>query len=85
MPKRKGNYRMLPSRRRQLENVKGEWLKLKKKEAAIVNYGKTCQDRRAKKQKNKEIADVDMAQRVQERRAEQTEEQRNRRLAVMDT
>ncbi|GBL73712.1 hypothetical protein AVEN_51444-1 [Araneus ventricosus] len=53
---------MLPVDGRKLENVKGELLKLKKKEAA------DCPT---------------MAQRGQERRAEETEEQRNRRLAVM--
>ncbi|GBN15279.1 hypothetical protein AVEN_159826-1 [Araneus ventricosus] len=76
---------MLPVDGRQLENVKGELLKLKKKEAAdCPTMAQRGQDRRAEeteKQRNSRLSD--MAQRGQERRAEETEEQRNRRLAVM--
>ncbi|GBL67594.1 hypothetical protein AVEN_39511-1 [Araneus ventricosus] len=76
---------MLPVDGRQLENVKGELLKLKKKEAAdCPTMAQRGQDRRAEEteeQRNSRLSD--MAQRGQERRAEETEEQRNRRLAVM--
>ncbi|GBN59076.1 hypothetical protein AVEN_224864-1 [Araneus ventricosus] len=76
---------MLPVDGRQLENVKGELLKLKKKEAAdCPTMAQRGQDRRAEEteeQRNSRLAV--MAQRGQERRAEETEEQRNSRLAVM--
>ncbi|GBM03033.1 hypothetical protein AVEN_14545-1 [Araneus ventricosus] len=76
---------MLPVDGRQLENVKGELLKLKKKKAAdCPTMAQRGQDRRAEEteeQRNSRLSD--MTQRVQERRAEETEEQRNRRLAVM--
>ncbi|GBM99191.1 hypothetical protein AVEN_103348-1 [Araneus ventricosus] len=46
---------MLPVDSRQVENVKGELLKLTKKETAILKYGKMWPGQ--KKQKNKIIAD----------------------------
>ncbi|GBN03667.1 hypothetical protein AVEN_70981-1 [Araneus ventricosus] len=71
---------MLPVDGRQLENVKGELLKLKKKEAADCNYG-TTPDRRVEETEEPSNSRLsDMAQRGKERRAE---EQRNSRLAVM--
>ncbi|GBO41847.1 hypothetical protein AVEN_91187-1 [Araneus ventricosus] len=76
---------MLPVDGRQLENVKGELLKLKKKEAAdCPTMAQRGQDRRAEEtdeQRNSRLAV--MAQRGQERRAEETEEQRNSRLSAM--
>ncbi|GBN10281.1 hypothetical protein AVEN_98099-1 [Araneus ventricosus] len=70
---------MLPVDGRQLENVKGELLKLKKKEAADCQLWHNVA--RTEEQRNSRLSD--MAQRGQERRAEETEEQRNRRSAVM--
>ncbi|GBM13323.1 hypothetical protein AVEN_193530-1, partial [Araneus ventricosus] len=49
---------MLPVDGRQLENVKGELLKLKKKEAADCHlWHNVARTEERKKQKNKEIAD----------------------------
>ncbi|GBN16078.1 hypothetical protein AVEN_149052-1, partial [Araneus ventricosus] len=66
----------MPVDGRQLENVKGELLKLKKKEAAdCPTMAQRSQDRRAaetEEQRNSRLSD--MAQRGQERRAEETEE-----------
>ncbi|GBO00172.1 hypothetical protein AVEN_228413-1, partial [Araneus ventricosus] len=67
---------MLPVDGRQLENVKGELLKLKNKEAADCRtMAQRGQDRRpeeTEEQRNSRLSD--MAQRGQERRAEETEE-----------
>ncbi|GBN03648.1 hypothetical protein AVEN_173153-1 [Araneus ventricosus] len=71
------HYSRLPVR--QLENVKGELLKLKNKEIAVCQTWHNVA--RTEEQRNSRLSD--MAQREQERRAEETEEQRNRRLAVM--
>ncbi|GBO15558.1 hypothetical protein AVEN_201201-1 [Araneus ventricosus] len=59
MPKRKrGITGDVASRGRQLENVKGELLKLKKKEAADCQlWHNVARTEERKKQKNKEIAD----------------------------
>ncbi|GBM79491.1 hypothetical protein AVEN_57330-1 [Araneus ventricosus] len=69
---------MLPVDGRQLENVKGEWLKLKKKEAADCNYGTTWAGEKSRgnteEQRNRRL--VVMGQRSQQRRAVETEEQR---------
>ncbi|GBO02861.1 hypothetical protein AVEN_151756-1 [Araneus ventricosus] len=76
---------MLPVDGSQLENVKGELLKLKKKEAAdCPTMAQRGQDRRAEEteeQRNSRLAV--MGQRSQERRAEGTDEQRNSRLSAM--
>ncbi|GBN53363.1 hypothetical protein AVEN_112702-1 [Araneus ventricosus] len=76
---------MLPVDGRQLENVKGELLKLQKKEAADcqlwLNVARTEERKKTEEQRNSRLSD--MAQHGQERRAEETEEQRDRRLAVM--
>ncbi|GBO21764.1 hypothetical protein AVEN_260871-1 [Araneus ventricosus] len=65
---------------RQLENVKGELLKLTKKET-MAQRGL---DRRAEETQEKINSRLSyMVQRGHERRAEETEEQRNTRLAVM--
>ncbi|GBM71229.1 hypothetical protein AVEN_13720-1 [Araneus ventricosus] len=76
---------MLPVDGRQLENVKGELLKLKKKEATdcptMAHRGQDRTAEETEEQRNSRLSD--MAQRGQERRAEETEEQRNSRLAVM--
>ncbi|GBO12560.1 hypothetical protein AVEN_13981-1 [Araneus ventricosus] len=76
---------MLPVDGRQLENVKGELLKLKKKKKPpIATMAQRGQDRRAEEteeQRNRRLSD--MAQSGQVRRAEETEEQRKRRLAEM--
>ncbi|GBO02563.1 hypothetical protein AVEN_200355-1 [Araneus ventricosus] len=70
---------MLPVDIRQLENRKGELLKLKKKETADCQLWHNVA--RTEEQRNSQLSD--MAQRGQERRAKQTEEQRNRRLSAM--
>ncbi|GBN30367.1 hypothetical protein AVEN_45305-1 [Araneus ventricosus] len=76
---------MLPVDGRQLENVKGELLKLKKKEEAdCPTMAQRGQDRRAKEteeQRNSRLSD--MAQRGKERRAEETGKQRDSRLSAM--
>ncbi|GBN59137.1 hypothetical protein AVEN_19942-1 [Araneus ventricosus] len=71
---------MLPVDSRQLENVKGELLKLTKKET-ISQRGL---DRRAEEteEQNNVLLSV-TAQRGQKRRAEETEGQRNSRLSAM--
>ncbi|GBN59728.1 hypothetical protein AVEN_99116-1 [Araneus ventricosus] len=75
---------MLPVDGMQLENVKGELLKLKKKEAADCNYGITWPGQKSgRNRRTKKSRLSDMAQRGQERRAEETEEQRNRQLVIM--
>ncbi|GBO23121.1 hypothetical protein AVEN_121669-1 [Araneus ventricosus] len=68
---------MLPVDGRQLENVKGELLKLKKKETA------DCQIWQKVARTEEQIYSLltVMAQRGQKRRAEETEEQRNRGLS----
>ncbi|GBM44280.1 hypothetical protein AVEN_23335-1 [Araneus ventricosus] len=68
---------MLPVDGRQLENVKGELLKLKKKKPPIATMAQRGKDRRmeeTEEQRNSQLSD--MAQRGQERRAKETEEQR---------
>ncbi|GBN99131.1 hypothetical protein AVEN_268851-1 [Araneus ventricosus] len=81
---------MLPVDGRQLENVKGELLKLKKKEAAnCPTMAQRGQDRRAEETEEQRKENTFWGKRntwhnvEQERRTEETEEQRNRRLAVM--
>ncbi|GBO30987.1 hypothetical protein AVEN_17756-1 [Araneus ventricosus] len=68
---------MLPVDGRQLENVKGELLKLKKKETADCNYGTTCPEE-WKKQKNKEIADCQTWHNVA--RTEEQKKQKNKEI-----
>ncbi|GBN57071.1 hypothetical protein AVEN_194154-1 [Araneus ventricosus] len=70
---------MLPVDGRQLENVKGEFLKLKKKETADCQLWQ--KGARTEEQINSLL--TVMAQRGQKRRAEETEEQRNRGLSHM--
>ncbi|GBM26306.1 hypothetical protein AVEN_66537-1 [Araneus ventricosus] len=71
---------MLPVDSRQLENVKGELLKLTKKET-MAQCGL---DRRAEETEEKINSRLsDMVQRGHERRAEETDEQRNKRLSAM--
>ncbi|GBM34460.1 hypothetical protein AVEN_82492-1 [Araneus ventricosus] len=70
---------MLPVDWRQLENVKGELLKLKKKETAD---GQLWQKVARTEEQINSLLTV-MAQRGQKRRAEETEEQRNRGLSHM--
>ncbi|GBL94947.1 hypothetical protein AVEN_187462-1 [Araneus ventricosus] len=80
---------MLPIDGRQLLNVKGELLKLKKKEGADCqlwhNVAWTEERKKQKnqleQQRNRRLAV--MRQRSQQRRAEETEEQRNSRLVIM--
>ncbi|GBN07816.1 hypothetical protein AVEN_207036-1 [Araneus ventricosus] len=71
---------MLPVDSRQLENVRGELLKLTKKEI----MAQRSLDRRAEitEEQNNSRFSV-MAQRGQKRRAEETEGQRNSRLTAM--
>ncbi|GBM91317.1 hypothetical protein AVEN_55993-1 [Araneus ventricosus] len=71
---------MLPVDSRQLENVKGELLKVMKKET----MAQRSLDRRAEgteEQNNSRLSA--MAQRGHERRAEETEGQRNSRLSAI--
>ncbi|GBM67975.1 hypothetical protein AVEN_218834-1 [Araneus ventricosus] len=71
---------MLPVKCRQLENVKGELLKLTKKET----MAQRSLDKRAEETEEKINSRLsDMAQRGYERRAEETEGQRNSRLSAM--
>ncbi|GBN75241.1 hypothetical protein AVEN_30953-1 [Araneus ventricosus] len=70
---------MLPVDGRQLENVKGELLKLKKKEAADCQLWQKVA--RTEEQINSLL--TVMAQLGPKRRAEETEEQRNSRLSDM--
>ncbi|GBM57281.1 hypothetical protein AVEN_58590-1 [Araneus ventricosus] len=80
MPKRKrGITEMLPVDGRQLENVKGEWLKLKKKEAAACQ-GRQLEDVRGErlKQKNKELADCQTWHNVGRR--EEPRKQKNKEM-----
>ncbi|GBL85264.1 hypothetical protein AVEN_222732-1 [Araneus ventricosus] len=76
---------MLPVDGRQLENVKGELLKLKKIEAADCKiWHNVARTEERKKQKNKEIDDCQTWHNMaMERRAEETDEQRNSRLSAM--
>ncbi|GBM96166.1 hypothetical protein AVEN_23259-1 [Araneus ventricosus] len=71
---------MLPVDGRQLENVKRELLKLKKKEASDCQLWHNL-DRTEETEEHRNSRFSDMAQRGQERRAEETEEQRNSRLS----
>ncbi|GBO05373.1 hypothetical protein AVEN_95309-1 [Araneus ventricosus] len=64
---------MLPVDGRQLENVKGDLLKLKKKEAADCNYGTTWPG-----QKNNEIADCQAWHNVGRR--EEPRKQKNKEI-----
>ncbi|GBM85774.1 hypothetical protein AVEN_74410-1 [Araneus ventricosus] len=71
---------MLPVDSRQIENMKGELLKLTKKET----MAQRSLDRRAEEteeQRNRELSD--MTQRGRERKAEETEVQRNSQLSAM--
>ncbi|GBM18038.1 hypothetical protein AVEN_28822-1 [Araneus ventricosus] len=70
---------MLPVDGRQLENVKGELLKLKKKETADCQL---WQKVASTEEQINSLLTV-MAQSGQKRRAEETEEQRNRGLSHM--
>ncbi|GBM29134.1 hypothetical protein AVEN_97417-1 [Araneus ventricosus] len=70
---------MLPVDSRQLENVKGEFLKLTKKET----MAQRSLDRRAEETEQNNSRLSVMAQSDQKRRAEETEEQQNRRLSDM--
>ncbi|GBM84025.1 hypothetical protein AVEN_110153-1 [Araneus ventricosus] len=71
---------MLPVDCRQLENVKGELLKLTKKET----MAQRSLDRRAEETEEQNNSRLSvMPQRGQKRRAEETEEQRNRGLSDM--
>ncbi|GBN68979.1 hypothetical protein AVEN_66551-1 [Araneus ventricosus] len=71
---------MLPADSRQLENVKGELLKLTKKET-MAQRGRNRRAEETGEQNNSRLSD--MAQRDHERRAEETEEQRNSRLSAV--
>ncbi|GBN75291.1 hypothetical protein AVEN_141235-1 [Araneus ventricosus] len=70
---------MLPVDSRQLENVKGELLKLTKKET----MAQRSLDRRAEETEQNNSRLSVMAQSDQKRRAEETEEQQNRGLSDM--
>ncbi|GBN12608.1 hypothetical protein AVEN_12498-1 [Araneus ventricosus] len=66
---------MLPVDGGQLENVKGELLKLKKKKAADYQlWHNVARTEERKNRRNSRLSDI--AQREQERRAEETEERR---------
>ncbi|GBN29252.1 hypothetical protein AVEN_267239-1 [Araneus ventricosus] len=70
----------MPVDSRQLENVKGEFLKLTKKEI----MAQRSLDRRAEETEEENNSRLSvMAQRDQKRRAEETEEKINRRLSDM--
>ncbi|GBM53526.1 hypothetical protein AVEN_156961-1, partial [Araneus ventricosus] len=70
---------MLPVNGRQLENVKGELLKLKKKEAADSQlWHNVARTEERKKQKNKEIADCQTRHNVDSR--EEPREQKNKEM-----
>ncbi|GBM58438.1 hypothetical protein AVEN_269129-1 [Araneus ventricosus] len=70
---------MLPVDGRQLENVKGELLKLKKKEAADCQlWHKVSRTEERKKQKNKEIADCQTWHNVGRR--EEPRKQKNKEI-----
>ncbi|GBN26808.1 hypothetical protein AVEN_111361-1 [Araneus ventricosus] len=80
MPKRKRGVTWDDARRQQaIRNLKGELLKLTKKETAYFQLWQKVA--RTEEQINSLL--TVMAQRGQKRRAEETEEQRNSRLAVM--
>ncbi|GBN92907.1 hypothetical protein AVEN_197874-1 [Araneus ventricosus] len=65
---------MLPEDGRQLENVKGELLKLKKKEVADCQlWHNVARTEETEEQRNSRL--TDMAQHRQQRRAEETERQ----------
>ncbi|GBM12555.1 hypothetical protein AVEN_188717-1 [Araneus ventricosus] len=70
---------MLPVDSRQLENVKGELLKLAKKETMTQR----SLDRRAEETEQNNSRLSVMAQRGHERRAKETEEKINSRLSAM--
>ncbi|GBO27549.1 hypothetical protein AVEN_175181-1 [Araneus ventricosus] len=71
---------MLPVDSRQLGNVKGELLKLMKKETADCQlWHYVARTEETEEQNNSRL--TVMAQHGQKRRAEETEEQRNRRLS----
>ncbi|GBN35368.1 hypothetical protein AVEN_225764-1 [Araneus ventricosus] len=73
---------MLPLNSRQIENVKGELLKLTKKET----MAQCSLDRRAEETEEQNNSRLSvMAQRGQKRRAKETEGQRNSRLSAMVT
>ncbi|GBN23114.1 hypothetical protein AVEN_232593-1 [Araneus ventricosus] len=73
---------MLPVDRRQLGNVKGELLKLTKKETADFQLWQKVARTEETEEQNNSLLTV-MTQRSQKRRAEETEEQRNRGLSEM--
>ncbi|GBN92748.1 hypothetical protein AVEN_151794-1, partial [Araneus ventricosus] len=71
---------MLPVDSRQLENVKGELLKLTKKEPADCQlWHKVARTEERKKQKNKEIADCQTWH--NEGREEEPKKQKNKEIA----
>ncbi|GBM32917.1 hypothetical protein AVEN_13287-1 [Araneus ventricosus] len=70
---------MLPVDSRQLENVKGELLKLTKKET----MAQRSLDRRAEETEQNTSRLSVMAQRGQDRKSEETEEKINSRLSYM--
>ncbi|GBN41876.1 hypothetical protein AVEN_224612-1 [Araneus ventricosus] len=70
---------MLPVDSRQLENVKGELLKITKKET----MAQRSLDRRAEETEQNNSRLSVMAQRGQDRKAEETEEKINNRLSAM--
>ncbi|GBL93991.1 hypothetical protein AVEN_76709-1 [Araneus ventricosus] len=73
---------MLPLDSRQLENVKGELLKLRKKETANCElWHNVARTEEIEEQNNSRLSV--MAQRGEKRRAEETEEKRNSRLPDM--
>ncbi|GBN30368.1 hypothetical protein AVEN_45306-1 [Araneus ventricosus] len=75
---------MLPVYGRQLENVKGELLKLKKKEAADCQlWHNVARTEERKKQKNKEIADCQTWHSVGRR--EEPRKQKNKEIADCQT
>ncbi|GBM78756.1 hypothetical protein AVEN_222510-1 [Araneus ventricosus] len=73
---------MLPVDRRQLENVKGEFLKLKKKEAADYQqlWHNVARTEEWKKQKNKEIADCQTWHNVGRREEPRKQKNKEKRI-----
>ncbi|GBM28123.1 hypothetical protein AVEN_176610-1 [Araneus ventricosus] len=71
---------MLPSRRRQLENVKGGCLKLKKERSRRLSNLATVPDRRAEETEDKEIADCQTW--VQRGRREEPKKQKNKEIVI---
>ncbi|GBM00838.1 hypothetical protein AVEN_257355-1 [Araneus ventricosus] len=72
---------MLPVLGRQLENVKGELLKLKKKEAADCQlWHNVARTEEWKKQKNKEIADCQTWHNVGRREEPRKQKNKEKRI-----